>query len=874
MARNDFNFHNPVSGSAFGENAQVYNYYADKQDAFVEITIADLKLRSQELQNIRYESLLTRLQEEKLLVLGGNFGINKNDLALHLAFILAQNNQTGTPQSDENNLTIKQWNRRALNMDREFYKAESLTIFILTEVEAKNVGFDWFRQTHKTAKELSKHYVVVSTDRSFTSWHLEENARQFFPVISFQDIFDSDGLLRELTEQLNKDNLLPELTPYLENEGQSLQSVAEQLHTPTNITRFVELFRQGIKRSKEVPEDNQENKPIKINELIQIARSDEQFIRKLYYNILNPREQLLALGLSFFNGLFEDQLFAALERVVQDVWQKRDPSLISLDYCDLEQLQTQYFDLYKNNLYESKPDDFKVVKAKDYEIDLRSIKILSVENRQLLFKIAWESHRRQIVTALDVLVDLVEESVVKENYYGKGRWELYGDSIQQEKLRHVISETLTDIGLVSTSAFSAVEGLLFRIAINGDWQVRQVAASAIARWYPVNRENLFRIIQKFYNIALQKERKESDDEQLRWREVEKTEESSQKDKKSESEKPKKPHKFLDINWWKSLIKSFFNKKPKAEDYYTKREPELEDYIGSTVAVAIGETIYEYYGTNELSDDFYNWLEELLESRLRLVHLEFAYHTLLYAAPLHFQDERIRQILKDLTEREKYCFSPKSPELFPSLNHAIARALADAYIDPQNSQQVKQTLYDWYKEGKNRPSEIDTEKITKNDTLLTTIALTYGLIPYEINPYLKVNNGLSKLAEILEEEKHPFIRKAVVFAICCLTRRYFNQIASQLQDILSDFTQGEQKEIVKILTEIYLEERVNINGNVPEVEVRKIQHKGKKYQVWKKPEKRPMTPIEEAMKNWAKLENKAPAQQTAIQSLVAFANELK
>ncbi len=871
MARNNFNFHNPVSGSAFGENAQVYNYYADKQDAFVEITIADLELRYKKLRNIKHESLLTRLQEERLLVLGGDFGINKNDLALHLAFILAQNNQIPTSHSGENSLTIKEWNRGSLNIDRELHKAESPTIFILTEVEAKDVGFDWFIQTHKTAKELSKHYVIVSTDRSFTSWHLEEKARQFFPVSNFQDISDSDGLLQELTEQLNKYNLLSELTPYLETEGQSLQLVAQKLLTPTNITHFVELFRQEIKRlSEEVIEDKLENKPIQIDELIKIAKSDEQFIRKLYYDILNPREQLLALGLSFFNGLFEDQLFAALERVVQDVWQKRDPSLRSLDYSDLEQLQNQYFDLDQNNLYESKPDDFKVVKTKDYKIDLRSIKILSIENRQLLFKIAWESHRRQIVTALDILVDLVEESVVEKNYYGKGKWELYGDAIRRKKLRQVISETVTDIGLVSTSAFSAVEGLLLRLATNEDWLVRQVAASAIARWYPTNQQNLFRIIQKFYDIAL---KKESDEKQSRWREEEKTEESSQKNKKSESEKPQKPQKRLVaiINWVKDTINSTFKKKPKAEDYYTKGESELEDYIGSTVAVAIGETIHEYYGTNELSDDFYNWLEELLKSRLRLVHLHFAYHTLLYAAPLHFQDERIRQILKDLTERERYYVSP---ELLSSLNHGIACTLAYAYIYPQNSQQVKQTLDDWYKEGKNRRSWVDTKKITKDDTLLTTVALTYGLIPYEINPYLKVNNSLRKLAEILEEEKHPFVREAVVFAICCLTRRYFNQIASQLQDILSDFTQEEQKKLVKSMTEIYLEERVNINGNISEVEARKTQHKGKKYQVWKKPEKRPMTPIEEAMKNWAKLENKAPAQQTAIQALVAFANELK
>ncbi len=868
MAKSDFEFNESVYGAAFGENARVYNYYGDSKGAFVEITIAELESRFRDSRNLKLDYLLKIIETERLLVLGGDLEVSKNELALYLAFLLAKNKQISKPNSGENRLTIKQWNRRLLNMDIEFNKSKSPTIFILTEVEAKDVGFDWLRKTHKTAKELNQHYVVVSTDKSFTSWHLEKKARGFFPRISFQDISDSDGLLRELTEQLNKYSLLSELTPYLTEERMSLQSVAQKLSTPANISHFVELFRQGVEQlNEQSTEDVVENKSLRVDTLIKIAKNDEQFIRKLYYGILDGREQLLALGLSFFNGLFEDQLFAALERVVQEVWQKRDPSLRSLDYSDLEQLQDQYFALDKNSLYESKPDDFKVVKTKNYKIDLRSIKILSLENRQLLFKVAWESHRRQIVTALDILVDLVEESVVEEDYYNKNKWELYGDSMRREKLRRVISETLTDIGLVSTSAFSAVEGPLLRLAANKDSQVRQVAASVIAKWYPANQQNLFRIIQKFYDIAL---KKESENEPWRWEEAEKSEESAENKQKSESENSKNLLVAI-ITWLKDIIESTSDQKRESQDYYTKGKTIVGDYIGATVAVAIGETIYEYYGTDQLSNEFYNWLEELLESRLHLVHFYFAYHTLLHTAPLHFQDQRIRQILKDLTQRETYWFNSK---LLPSLSHAIALTFAEAYIYPQNSQQVKQTLDDWYKEVKSRPSPVDKEKITKDDALLTTTALSYGLIPYEINSHITQKDALTNLAEILKQEKHPFVRKAVVFAICCLTRRYFEQIASQLPDVLFYLTKEEQKELVESITEIYLEERVHINGNVSDIEARKVIFKRRKYQVWKKPEKRPLTPIEEAMKNWAKLENKVPAQQTAIQALVAFANEIK
>ena len=55
-----------------------------------------------------------------------------------------------------------------------------------------------------------------------------------------------------------------------------------------------------------------------------------------WYKKLTPREQLIAIGLSFFDGLFEDQFFAALEEVVESAWKKRDASLRALDYCDLD----------------------------------------------------------------------------------------------------------------------------------------------------------------------------------------------------------------------------------------------------------------------------------------------------------------------------------------------------------------------------------------------------------------------------------------------------------------------------------------------------------------------------------------------------------
>lgn len=885
---NNNNFHNAVYGSAFGANSQVHNHYSEQE--FIEITIEDLESRFKETIEIPPDPLskFNRiLLEHRLLVLGGSLDVDKYELALQLAFTLAHN-QMSTPNSQQiSQLPVKLWNRKSrqqlIDIDTALENTKSPTIFVLKDVEPKNFSSINWSQICQTAK-LRNHYVLVSTDISFSRWNLGSEARSFFQELKIEDIYTEEILVNELNEQINKDIFREELLKHLRMDGQkSIKSIAQQLKTTNNISRFVQLLRKEVERfcdeNKFFVEGNKETEPepIKIQELIQTAKNDEQFIRKLYYEILNPREQLLALGLSFFNGCFEDQLFAALERVVQDVWQKRDPALQAIDYCDLDQLQHQYFQLANNDSYESVPGDFKFVQTEAYKIDIRSIKVLQ-DNRQMLLKVAWDTHRRQIVTALDVLVKLVKESV-QEDYYYQGKWELYGDSARSEKLRCAIGETLSDIALISTSAFSSVEGCLLRLAMNEDWQVRNVATSAIAGWY--NRDNqqdprlLFRILQTFYNITMEKERQAKKDEN-NYTGI--TKEINVKNNQNwyrlKNKKP--PDKKGGIAAWiKSIIVEFFNIAKESEEteekeYYIKSEKfEHQDYIGATVAVVVGDAIWNYDdGNGRLLEEFYKWLQELSESKLRLVHFFFGYHTLFWAVPLHFKELRIRgEMLKTITQRHRDLLFKELPF---SLNYAIARSLAHAYAWVENRNEVQTMLDQWYNEVKKRPSLIDRTKISEADALLKTVALTYGLIQYDEEPgRLTPETAFERLSTIIKKEDHPIVREAIVFAICNQTRRYFKKVASHLQDLVANLSRSEGDKIVQTLTEIYLEERASLNNGDGEIKVN-----GRCYQIWTNLEQRPRTSIEEAMDDWAKAEQKPAAQEIAIQSLVAFVKALE
>jgi hypothetical protein len=249
-------------------------------------------------------------------------------------------------------------------------------------------------------------------------------------------------------------------------DGLLIQEAANDLKTPENISIFIKLL-CSEKRNLQLSS---------VYDLIKDATDKQRTIRR-WYLALASREQLLAIGLSFFDGLFEDQFFAAIDRVVERVWQIRDPSLRALDYRDLDELK-YFFDF--------------VPSEEGYGIKIES---RISEQRRMLFEIAWNSHRRQILTALPILSQLAVNSVAQRS----NDIELYGTPIRRGQLRIVISEALSDIGLIS---ISAVQHSLLQLASDDELGVQVVAARAIARWRQYKRDDaLFSILNDWQERA-------------------------------------------------------------------------------------------------------------------------------------------------------------------------------------------------------------------------------------------------------------------------------------------------------------------------------------------------------------------------------------
>ncbi|MEC4817410.1 MAG: hypothetical protein SAK29_29680 [Scytonema sp. PMC 1069.18] len=106
-------------------------------------------------------SLIERIRKQRLLVLGGDFNIDKAALARHLAWCVSNEQSPSDTQ-----LPVKEWYRSSepQSIDLELQKTEKTTVFLLTQVSPQNIGYDLSRIQSAVREQ---HYVIVSTDLTF-----------------------------------------------------------------------------------------------------------------------------------------------------------------------------------------------------------------------------------------------------------------------------------------------------------------------------------------------------------------------------------------------------------------------------------------------------------------------------------------------------------------------------------------------------------------------------------------------------------------------------------------------------------------------------------------------------------------------------------
>lgn len=722
------------------------------------------------------QQLIDVVRNQHLLVLGGSPEVDKAAIARHIAWHLGDLLGQESAAAD-GTIPVLEWYRSSAatqDLAVKLQKTEDPTIFILPQITPQDVNYDLF--AIQKAAVGGKHFVVVSTDAPFASWKQDESAKTLFWQDLFPEtLYDSEYLANMLVQRLigAEDSLPPgflqgDLEPDKPLVGElSVRAAAEGLRTPDNIAVFVQLLCAEREPLSEV----------RVRELIDLAQDNKRTLRQWYHTVLNPREQLLALGLSLFDGLFDDQFFAALEAVVEDIWQRRDASLRALDYCDLDNLR----------------NFFRFVEAQDQTTKIES---RFPEQRRTLFEVAWNSHRRQILSALPVLTQLVQGSANLRSFNA----ELYGTYARRRQLRNVIGETLSDIGLISTRA---AQDALLTLAADRETRVQSVAASALARWRAYERhEDLFETLRA-------------------WQ-----------------------HEISVINAINAVLEG-------REEEEEEKSEGAQAYIRATMALTLGYAA-QYDPPNQLSPELCTLLEELTRDQSDLVRNRLINYTLPMVVPLHL--DQLRDTLHDMVR-------------YVDLITAVGASLARAYRrDPEK---VLEIIEGWHEEAQTTTAQSVSPGITLQNALLATVAMTYGYIDYEesIGP-LTADEAFERLQNMLDEEKAPFVRTAVVLAISLQAKEHFEKVEPLLYKFVHVVTENERIEIVRILTELYLEQRANLEGGEETIEV-----EGRRYPIWVNSE-RPMTVVEKAMVRWIKDPSNPIAQQIATQASVAFALALE
>lgn len=669
------------------------------------------------------ESLLEKLKQQRLLVLGGSRDVDKDSLARHIASCLVE-----SLSSDNQKIIAEEWSRSSglQGIDVKLQNTKASTILVLTRVLPQDVGYDLARIQRSAT--LANHYVVLSTDIPFATWKLSDSAKEFSYELASKDVADSERLSNKLSTE---------------------ERLSQWYHE---------------KRDR-------------------------------------PREQLLALGLNFFSGLFDDQFFAALEEVVERSWKRRDESLRSLDYCDLDNL-SDFF-------------NFTETKAQGTQIEIRFSK-----QRQILFKVAWNSHRRQILSALPVLVNIVRKSVTEK----RSNQELYDTEAKRRQIRKVISETISEIGAISESA---IQPTLLQLAADENILVKSTAAYAMARWRDSD-----------YGL----------DEQL----------------------------FNTLHTWIDQIQSY-HIIDQVDAFLKGRETnnqtlKAQDYIKTTVALTVGyaalyDSPIDAPGSQGLSEELFDLVKKLAGDTSLLVRQAFFDETLSRVLYLHLiqLSEWLLGIVK-----QQASSSDSKPEVIKFSNAGIGRSLAIAYTRLPG--RTVKLLDDWIEEAHRiASSDIDASEITARESLIATVAWTYGVIEFKQSEnFLSPTNVFERLHNLLKAEKHPFAREAILEAIIYQASRNLRDVESQLQSLISYAQDNECEQIITAMGLIYLQQRINLRGG-DRWAIKKINDYSFRYEIWLDSQ-RPQTEIEEIMYDW--VENGNPfTQQVAIRSLISFAKLL-
>ena len=321
--------------------------------------------------------LVDRLVNRRLLILGGHQMLDRETFARHLGWLLKTRLEMTGGGTD---IEVRQWSRE---VDRgrllaSFRRYEVAAVFLLPDARPAQFGFD-IRQLRDDLSRTG-HYAILSSASDRDQWGIAGSAAEdsWFDAPP-AEMFPRADILAFLEDRLAAERpafeALSSASPLC---GFEPEEVVSRLGTPNRISKFV------ISLSSSTEPLDRERVGLELDQFADGHSAIQQWYRRL-----SRRHQLLAMGLVLFDGLYDDQIFAALEEIMNAVWKAWEPQLSQFDFRDLEELRT-YF-----------PNAGMA----------RQIRCRSETVRQGILEAAWALHRRHLMAALPVNIKLMKRAI-------------------------------------------------------------------------------------------------------------------------------------------------------------------------------------------------------------------------------------------------------------------------------------------------------------------------------------------------------------------------------------------------------------------------------------------------------------------------------
>ncbi len=380
-----------------------------------------------------------------MLVITGFYGFDKATFIKHLAFqIIEDLKSKGQHLIAKECLTTSDH----YGITTAIRESEENCVFILNNLKPKDVNHNLDELSKVATKHRKKVLVLVSSDLPSEYWRIS-NSDYWYTIQTeglyhkgvhlVPNIYKKTSLLKYVLNHIDQRNL----TTYKEKLREVLnKAINVEIYTLEQLDIFLDIFKKDPV--------NQEKK---IWEIIRKTKKKDKLIGQ-WFETLPEEKKLIVIGMTLLEGMYGDQFFVIMDKLIADTWKPYVQSLHALDFYDLSTLL---------HFFHFTTGDHPVLQSK------------FPGQRLLTLNINWDSYQRRIQATLPILVELVIHSV--ENVYSD--WELYGDKNKCRRIREVISEVLSDIGRLSGKA---VERPLLSLAAHDNIEIQIVAAKALAKW--------------------------------------------------------------------------------------------------------------------------------------------------------------------------------------------------------------------------------------------------------------------------------------------------------------------------------------------------------------------------------------------------------